>query len=72
MAIVDDLSQGGAGKHRGERNTGSARHGRQGKEAEKMENSGNEATEWLKTKEITFFGATNYARFARKLVQTEP
>jgi len=36
-----------------------------------MENSGNEATEWLKTKEITFFDAADYARFARKLVQTE-
>ena len=33
----------------------------------KMKNSGNDANEYLKTKEITFFNDANYARFARKL-----
>ena len=33
----------------------------------KMKNSGNEAKEYLKTKEITFFNDANYAGFARKL-----
>ena len=33
----------------------------------KMKNSGNEAKEYLKTKEITFFNDANYARFARNL-----
>jgi hypothetical protein len=34
-----------------------------------MKNSGNELKEYLKTKEITFLSAANYARFARKLAQ---
>ena len=37
-----------------------------------MKNSGNEAKEYLKTKDITFSNAANYARFARKLAQIEP
>jgi hypothetical protein len=32
-----------------------------------MKNSGNEAKKWLKTKDITFLDAANYACFARKL-----
>jgi len=36
-------------------------------ELQKMKNSGNEAKEWLKTKDITFFDAANYACFACKL-----
>jgi hypothetical protein len=36
---------------------------------QKMENSGNEAKKYLKTKNITFLNAANYARFARKLAQ---
>jgi hypothetical protein len=32
-----------------------------------MKNSGNEAKEWLKTKDFTFFDAANYACFACKL-----
>ena len=36
-------------------------------ELQKMENSGNEAKKYLKTKDITFFDAAIYARFARKL-----
>jgi hypothetical protein len=31
-----------------------------------MKNSGNEAKEYLKTKDITFFDAADYARFAHK------
>jgi hypothetical protein len=34
-----------------------------------MQNSGNEAKKWLKKKDITFFNAANYTRFARKLTQ---
>jgi len=37
-----------------------------------MKNSGNEAKEYLKTKDIAFLNAANYARFARKLAQIEP
>jgi hypothetical protein len=37
------------------------------REVEKMKNRGNEAKEYLKTKDITFFNDANYARFARKL-----
>ena len=34
--------------------------------ARKYENRGNEAKEYLKTKDITFFNAANYARFVRE------
>jgi len=34
-----------------------------------MKNSGNEAKKYLKTKDITFLNAANYARFARKFAQ---
>ena len=34
---------------------------------QKMKNSGNEAKEYLKTKDITFLNAANYARFVCKL-----
>jgi hypothetical protein len=34
---------------------------------QKMENSGNEAKKYLKTKHITFLSAANYARFAHQL-----
>ncbi len=34
---------------------------------QKMKNSGNEAKEYLKTKDITFLNDANYVRFARKL-----
>ena len=36
-------------------------------EIQKMKNSGNEAKKYLKTKDITFFSAANYARFVRNL-----
>jgi hypothetical protein len=36
---------------------------------EKMQNSGNEAKKSLKTKDITFLNAADYARFACKLAQ---
>jgi hypothetical protein len=55
--------------HRWENKTGRRR--RQGKigETEKMQNSGNKAKKWLKTKDITFFSAANYARFLCKFTQ---
>jgi hypothetical protein len=34
-----------------------------------MQNSGNEAKKWLKTKAITFLNAANYARFGRESAQ---
>jgi hypothetical protein len=34
---------------------------------QKMENSGNEAKNWLKTKEVTFFYDAQFARFTRSL-----
>jgi len=34
---------------------------------QKMENSGNEAKKYLKTKEVAILDAANYASFARKL-----
>ena len=34
-----------------------------------MENSGNEAKKYLKTKDITFLSGANYARFACKTAQ---
>jgi hypothetical protein len=36
---------------------------------QKMENSGNEAKKWLKTNDITFLNAANYARFVRIFAQ---
>jgi len=36
-------------------------------EIQKMKNSGNEAKKYLKTKDITFFSAADYARFVRNL-----
>jgi hypothetical protein len=39
------------------------------RELQKMENSGNEAKKYLKTKQITFLMAANYARFASNLAQ---
>ena len=36
------------------------------REIQKMKDSGNEAKKWLKTKDITFLNAVNYAYFARK------
>jgi hypothetical protein len=71
MAIVDDLSQGRAGLHRREGKAGLARRKEQSRAIQKMENSGNEAKKWLKTKENRFCNAANYAGFACKLAQIE-
>jgi hypothetical protein len=37
-----------------------------------MKNSGNEAKEYSKTKDITFSNAANYAHFACKFAQIQP
>jgi len=37
------------------------------RDLQKMKNSGNEAKEYLKTKDITFLKGANFARFACKL-----
>jgi len=34
-----------------------------------MQNRGNEAKKWLKTKDMTFFSDANYAYFARNFAQ---
>jgi hypothetical protein len=39
---------------------------------QKMENSGNEAKKYLKTKEVAILNAANYARFALKLTAIGP
>jgi hypothetical protein len=39
------------------------------RELQKMKNSGNEAKKYLKTKDITFLNAANYARLGRNLAQ---
>jgi hypothetical protein len=39
----------------------------EGKALQKVKNSGNEAKESLKTKDITFLKGANFARFARKI-----
>jgi hypothetical protein len=38
----------------------------------KMENSGNEAKKYLKTKEVTILNAANFALFARRLTPIAP
>ena len=38
----------------------------------KYENRGNEAKKYLKTKDITFFDATNFACFVRRLTTISP
>jgi len=48
---------------------GPERRREQSRELRKMENSGNEAKKWLKTKENRFLYAANYERFARNLAQ---
>ena len=39
---------------------------------QKMENSGNEAKKYLKTKEVAILNDANYARFARELAPIGP
>jgi hypothetical protein len=39
----------------------------EGRTVQEMQNSGNEAKKYLKTKDITFLIAANYARFEHKL-----
>ena len=69
--FVDNSSQASAGVLRRQKNAGVLRT-RVGKgELQKMKNSGNEAKEYLKTKDITFLNAANYACFARKLAQIQ-
>jgi len=46
---------------------GKTERSRERNASRKMKNSGNEAKEYLKTKDITFFNDAKYARFARKL-----
>jgi len=56
----------GKGKRQGLRVPGKSRMLR------KMKNRGNEAKEYLKTKDITFLNAANCAHFARKLIPFLP
>ena len=66
---VDTLSV--PGPKRDAARTGGESPRRQGKSGEprKMKNSGNEAKEYLKTKDITFLNDANYACLARKSAQ---
>jgi hypothetical protein len=67
--VVDTLSQASARARRGARQSGTVTAMGECRELQKMQNSGNEAKKYLKTKHITFLSAANYARFARKLAQ---
>jgi len=42
---------------------------RQTREIQEIENSGNEAKKYLKTKKVTFFNVAQSVRFARNLAQ---
>jgi len=69
--FVDNSSQASAGLLRRQTHAGVFRS-RVGKgKLQKMKNSGNEAKEYLKTKDITFLGAANYACFACKFAQIQ-
>jgi hypothetical protein len=39
------------------------------RDSEKMKNRGNEAKNWLRAKNITFFKGANHVRFARSFAQ---
>jgi hypothetical protein len=67
--FVDTLSQASAGPRRGAGESGRVPAMGECRELQKMENSGNEAKKYLKTKHITFFSGANYARFTHKLAQ---
>jgi hypothetical protein len=64
---ISDTSQVLAKASNGKRDRGPNRpEGGIQRTARKYENRGNEAKEYLKTKDITFSNAANYARFVRK------
>ena len=66
---ADTLSQAGAPVARVVSRvggTGALPASGESREIQKMKNRGNEAKKWLKTKDITFLNAVNYAHFARK------
>jgi hypothetical protein len=65
--VVDSLSQAAAGPAEAQKTTGCFRQTGESRLLRKMKNSGNEAKEYLKTKDITFFNAANFVRFARQL-----
>jgi hypothetical protein len=67
--VTDTLSQASSAACQGARQGGTVPAMGECRELQKMKNSGNEAKKYLKTKDITIFGAANYARFARKLAQ---
>ena len=66
--FVDTLSQAGAGAAEALGKTEGPRYGER-RELQKMKNSGNEAKNYLKTKDITFLSGADYARFACQLAQ---
>jgi hypothetical protein len=67
--VVDTLSQANSSARRGAPQSGRVLATGECRELQKMKNSGNEAKKYLKTKDITFLKAANYARFARKFAQ---
>jgi hypothetical protein len=64
MDTLSQASPGGAGEQKESRYS---RLERESRALQKMENSGNEAKKCLKTNDITFFNAANYARLGRRL-----
>jgi hypothetical protein len=69
--LVDILSWASPGNQPGARKGGNVPARGESRKIEKMKNSGNEAKEYLKTKDITFLNAANYAHFACKFAQIQ-
>jgi hypothetical protein len=68
---MDRLSWASAGNQPGARKRANVPERGESREIEKMKNSGNEAKEYLKTKDIAFLNAANYACFACKFAQIQ-
>jgi len=65
--FVDSLSQAGAATAQAQKRTEASWRWWESRGIQKMKNSGNEAKKYLKTKNITFLKAANFARFVCKL-----
>jgi hypothetical protein len=68
---MDRLSWASAGNQPSARKRANVPARGESREIEKMKNSGNEAKEYLKTKDITFLMAANCVRFACKFAQIQ-
>jgi hypothetical protein len=71
LHLEDTLSWASPGNQPSATKGGNVQARAEGREIEKMKNSGNEAKEYLKTKDITFLMAANHAHFVCKLAQIQ-